>query len=109
MLREYIKSTFHQQDNKAHAVLERIHYDVYVFFSTTYNVRHKYFVIFIDDFSWKCCIFFMYKRDETFSKFIELKALVEKETGKKVKDLRSEIGGEYVSNEFKFVCSKEGI
>ena len=51
-----------------------------------------------DDFSWKCWIFFMWKKDETFSKFIELNALVEKETYKKVKALRSDNGGDYVSN-----------
>ena len=42
----------------------------------------------------------MRKKDETFSKFVEFKALVEKEIGKKVKDLRINNGGEYVSNGF---------
>lgn len=41
--------------------------------------------------------------------FIELKALVEKETDKKVKALRIDDGGEYVSNEFKDFCAKESI
>ena len=51
----------------------------------------------------------MRKKDETFSKFVEFKALVEKETSKKVKALRSNNGGEYVLNEFKNLCAKEGI
>jgi len=51
----------------------------------------------------------MTKKDETFSKFIEFKALVEKETSKKVKALRSNNGGEYVLNEYKNLCAKEGI
>jgi hypothetical protein len=34
---------------------------------------------------------------------------VEKESGKQVKALRSDNGGEYISNEFKDFCSKEGI
>lgn len=34
--------------------------------------------------------------------FVEFKALVEKENDKKVKALRSNNGGKYVSNEFKF-------
>ena len=48
----------------------------------------------------------MQNKDETFSKFIELNALVEKEIGNKVKTLRSNNGSEYVSNEFKDFCEK---
>ena len=44
-----------------------------------------------------------------FSKFLEFKAPVEKETRKHVKDLRSDNGGEYISNEFKNFCRKELI
>ena len=51
----------------------------------------------------------MQKKSETFSKFCEFKALVEKESGKQVKDLRSYNGGDYISGEFKDFCSKEGI
>eukprot|EP00253_Pinus_taeda_P030166 PITA_30166 len=36
-------------------------------------------------------------------------ALVEKESGKKVKALRSDNGGEYISDEFKDFCKAEGI
>ena len=49
----------------------------------------------------------MQKKDQTFSKFLEFKALVEKDSGKQVKALRSDNGGEYISNEFKNFCSKE--
>ena len=41
--------------------------------------------------------------------FLEFEALAEKEMGKKVKDLRSDNGGEYVSNELKKICVKEDI
>ena len=51
----------------------------------------------------------MRNKDETFSKFVEFKALVEKETNKKVKALRRNNGGEYVLNEFRILCAKEGI
>ena len=40
---------------------------------------------------------------------MEFKALVENETGKKIKSLRSDNVGEYVSNAFRDLCSKEGI
>ena len=51
----------------------------------------------------------MQKKDKTFSKFLEFKALVEKDMGNQVKALRSDNGGEYISNEFKNFCNKEGI
>jgi hypothetical protein len=78
-------------------------------FSVASTTKHRYYVIFVDDFSCKCWIFFMQKKDQTFSKFCEFKALVEKESGKQVKALRSNNGGEYISNEFKEFCSREGI
>jgi len=51
----------------------------------------------------------MQKKDQTFSKFCEFKAFIEKESGKKIKALRSDNGGEYVSQEFKDFCVAEGI
>ena len=45
----------------------------------------------------------MQKKSETYSKFCEFKALVEKESGKQVKALRSKSG------KFKDFCSIEGI
>ena len=51
----------------------------------------------------------MQKKDQTFTKFCEFKSLVEKESGKKFKALRSDNGGEYVSQEFKDFCAVKGI
>jgi len=75
-------------------VLERIHTDMCGPFSVASTAKHRYYVIFVDDFSRKCWIFFMQKKSETYSKFCEFKALVEKESRKKVKALRSDNGGE---------------
>ena len=57
-----------------------------------FNKKHKYYVIFVDGLSRKCWILFMQKKDQTFSKVCEFKELVEKESGKKVKALRSDNG-----------------
>lgn len=67
-------------------------------FLTTSMAKHRYYVIFFDEFSLKCWILFMQKKDQTFTKFCEFKALVENESIKKVKSMRSDNSGEYVSN-----------
>ena len=42
-------------------------------------------------------------------KFNELKALIDNASGKKINILRSDNGGEYVSNDLLHICSQSGI
>lgn len=51
----------------------------------------------------------MKKKDEVFLMFLEFKAVVENQTSRKIKALRSDNGVEYTSNAFKELCAKEGI
>ena len=89
----YVAKIKHQKSDNP-----TIHSDVCGPFSTTCMAKHWYYVIFVNDFSHKCWIFFMQKKNLTFAKFCEFKALVEKDTSRKVKTLRSDDNGEYVSN-----------
>ena len=106
---KFVKTTFHEKEKRALVTLERIHTDVCGPFLVASTTKHRYYVIFVDNYSCRCWIFFMQKKSETFSKFCEFKALVEKESGKQVKALQSNNGGEYISGEFKDFCRKEGI
>eukprot|EP00253_Pinus_taeda_P020292 PITA_20292 len=83
-LGKYTKASFHNKDSRAQANLDRVHSDVCRPFSTASTAKHRYYVIFVNDFSSKCWILFMQKKDQTFAKFCEFKALVEKDIGKKV-------------------------
>jgi hypothetical protein len=89
-LGKYVNSTFNEKENRASVILERVHTDVCGPFSVASTIKHRYYVIFVDEFSRKCWILFMQKKDQTFSKFCEFKALVEKESRKQVKSLRSD-------------------
>ena len=73
------------------------------------TTKHKYYVIFFDDFSRELWIFFMQKKAQTFYKSCDFRALVEKYSGKQVKALRSNDGGECISKKFNNFCNKEGI
>ena len=64
---------------------------------------------FINDFSRKSSIFFMKTKGQVFQQFQEFKALVENQTGRIFRVLRSDNGGEYTSNEFRDFCAREGI
>eukprot|EP00253_Pinus_taeda_P008777 PITA_08777 len=96
-LGKYAKSSFQDRESRVGAILEQVHSDVCMPFSTTSTSKQRYFVIFIDDFPRRCWIYFMQKKDQTFLRFCEFKALAKKESGMKVKALWSDNGGEYVS------------
>ncbi|CAL2276446.1 unnamed protein product [Prunus armeniaca] len=63
----------------------------------------------MDDFSRKVWVYFMKQKFEVFAKFEEWKTETENQTGRKIKYLRSDNGGEYTSNEFTDYCKQEGI
>eukprot|EP00253_Pinus_taeda_P023730 PITA_23730 len=108
-LGKYIESSFHDRDSQETYILDRFHSDVCGPFSIAFMAKHRYYVIFVDDYSRKCWIFFMQKKDQTFTKFFDFKALFEKESVKKVTSLWSDNGVVYVSNKFKNLCVMEGV
>jgi hypothetical protein len=51
-------------------------------------------------------MYFMRAKDEvSFSRFQEFKPLVENVTGRKIKVLKSDNGGEYIGKAFKELCA----
>eukprot|EP00253_Pinus_taeda_P007075 PITA_07075 len=68
-----------------------------------------YSVTFIDDATRKTWIYCIKNKYDVFDTFKKWKALVEIKTGKKLKCLRLDNGGEYCSKEFDRYCSEHGI
>jgi len=60
----------------------------------------EYFLTFIDDRTRYVWVYILKRKDQVFERFLEWKALVEKSTGRKLKALRTDNGGEYTSAEF---------
>ncbi|XP_014506332.1 uncharacterized protein LOC106766088 [Vigna radiata var. radiata] len=70
---------------------------------------NRYFLIFIDDWTRKCWVYLLKRKGEVLQQFQKFKKLVERQSEKKLKILRTDGGGEYISIDFKEYCEKEGI
>jgi transposase InsO family protein len=68
-----------------------------------------YYFLFIDDHSWKMWIYFLKTKDGFLARIKEFKAQFEKQTGRKIKVLRSDNGGEYTSMDFIYFGIEAGI
>ena len=69
----------------------------------------RFVLIFIDDFSRFTWIYFLRKKSEVFQHLKDFKALVETQSGKKIKVLRTNNGGEYVNHEIHNICHEAWI
>jgi transposase InsO family protein len=85
---------------RASDLLELIHMDVRGPMSTTARGGYQYFITFTDGLSRYGYVYLMKHKSETFEKFKEFQSEVENQHGKKIKTLRSDRGGEYLSHEF---------
>jgi transposase InsO family protein len=108
-LNKHVKVAFPSNKHRSREILDLIHSDVCGPMTSTSLSGNIYYVSFIDDSSRKSWIYFMKTKDEVFKKFQEFKALVENQTGKKIKVLRSDNGGEYTSKEFDTFCRQARI
>uniref|UniRef100_A0A1X7TBC3 Integrase catalytic domain-containing protein n=1 Tax=Amphimedon queenslandica TaxID=400682 RepID=A0A1X7TBC3_AMPQE len=89
--------------------LELIHSDVCGKINAKSLSGGEYFLIFTDDKSRYVWVYIIKNKSEVFDKFCEWKRFVEKSTGKSVKALRTDNGGEYTSHEFKKYLLSQGI
>ncbi|CAH0473643.1 unnamed protein product [Peronospora belbahrii] len=101
----YMKSS----SNRAKELLEVIHSDVCGPMQTSTFSGKRYFVTFIDDKSHFCVVYLLRNKSEVAAKFAEFVAFAETQTGKRVKVLRSDNGGEYTSGAMAKFCKDRGI
>ena len=90
-------------------ILDYIHTDVWGPTKTASLGGKHYFVTFVDDFSRRVWVYTLKSKDEVFETFLVWKKMVENQTGRKMKVLRSDNGTEYRNDQFSIFCKKEGI
>lgn len=99
---------FTGQARRATQALEIVHSDLCGPMQTASLGGSRYFLLFIDDYSRMSWIYFLKNKSETFEHFRKFKTFAENQTGKRLKVLRSDRGGEYKSTKFRiFVKKKE--
>lgn len=69
----------------------------------------KYYIIFIDDFTRMCWIYFLKSKSEVAGVFWRFKQWIEKQSGCMIQVLRSDNGKEYTSEQFTTFCEGAGI
>ncbi|KAL3506654.1 hypothetical protein ACH5RR_032036 [Cinchona calisaya] len=94
---------------RASSCLELTHTYLYGPMHTESLGGSKCFLLFIDDYSCMNWVHFVKFKSETFENFKKFKALVETQSGNKVKVLHTDRGGEFLSQEFNLFCEVNGI
>ena len=100
LLGKMTKAPFTGVSERASDLLGLIHTDVCGPMSTTARGGFKYFITFTDDFSRFGYVYLMKHKSESFELFKEFQNEVQNQLGKTIKALRSDRGGEYLSQEF---------
>jgi hypothetical protein len=98
-----------QANWRASTKLELVHSDICGPINPQSNGGSRYFITFTDDYSRKTWVYLLKEKSGAFESFKNFKALVEKESGNSIQCLRTDRGGEYLSNTFNEFCSAEGI
>ncbi|KAJ9542762.1 hypothetical protein OSB04_029268 [Centaurea solstitialis] len=89
--------------------LDYIHSDLWGPARVTSYGGASYMLTIIDDFSRRVWAFFLKRKTDVFGTFRDWRTMVEKQSGKEVKYLRTDNGLEFCSEEFNAYCRKNGI
>ena len=89
--------------------LELIHTDLCGPMSNITPSGSRYFLTFIDDYSRFCVVYILKNKGEVFEKIKEYLEMVENQLNGKVKIIRSDNGGEYISYKVRDLLKSKGI
>jgi hypothetical protein len=103
VLSKHHRSSFAKEVNwKANKPLELVHTNVCGPIKPMSTRQNRYF-------SRKTWIYFLKRKSEVLNCFKDFKVIVEKQSGYKIRTVRSDQGEEYTSNDFEAFCTQQGI
>nr|CAH66391.1 OSIGBa0134J07.9 [Oryza sativa] len=94
---------------RASAPFELVHTDIVGKVPTMSEGGNWYFITFIDDYTRMIWVYFLKEKSAALETFKKFKVMVENQSNRKIKVLRSDQGGEYISKEFEKYCENAGI
>jgi len=103
------RSTFKTKEYYSRKPLELVHTDLCGPMRTQSSNGDRYFMLCIDDYSRMTWILFLKHKSEALEKFKTFKNLAENQIGRRIKCLRSDRGGEFISDDFNEFCHEYGI
>jgi len=92
----------------SNAPFDLVHSDVWGPSSVLTKGGSRYYVSFIDDYSRYCWVYLMKKRSEFFGIYLMFRAMVKTQHNVVIKCFRSNLGGEYTSNQFSELLDYDG-
>jgi transposase InsO family protein len=99
----------HKSTSRTTTPLVLVHTDICGPLPVPSLARSEYFILFTDDFSRKSWIYFLRTKDQALEKFQLFRNMIEKQTMHKILALRSDRGGEFLSEAFSHYLHDHGI
>ncbi|KAK1423937.1 hypothetical protein QVD17_19248 [Tagetes erecta] len=109
ILGKHKRVKFTRSLHKSKAILDYVHSDLWGPAKNESLGGARYYLSIVDDYSRRVWIYILKSKSEAFGKFKEWKTLVETQTEKKVKKLRTDNGLEFCNDDFNKFCRKHGI
>ena len=106
---DFCEHCFYSSSQKSSGLLDYIHSDVFGPVDVPSLSNSRYYVSFIDDYSRRTFVYFWKNKSKVFSWFKEFKSLVENQTRRKIKCLRTNNGGDFCNVNFDKFCVDHGI
>ncbi|KAJ0401726.1 hypothetical protein P43SY_003047 [Pythium insidiosum] len=94
---------------KTSAPLEMVHTDLMGPINVKSKSGARFILVFVDDWSRYLHVYLLKSKTEVTSKFIEYTTVMERQTGGRVKCVRSDNGSEFCNKKFDGFCLQQGI